>query len=88
MTTAEDVARWMVEQLEEQQYLYQEVVVGQIAQEFGDKFTYLNENGNLAIDKKVLREFRKITAAIAVWERFERMWRKREDYDSPGRSQD
>ena len=77
----------MLRALEERQSLYQENVVYEIATEFGEEFTYLNANGNLAIDKKVLREFRKLTEATVVWERGERMWRKRIESDPPGSRQ-
>ncbi len=88
MTTTLDIAQWMLAQLDEQKYLYQEVVVNQIAQKFGEEFTYINENGNMAINQTVLKEFNKVTGHNVVWERYERAWRKRESYDSPGRSQD
>jgi hypothetical protein len=88
MTTEQDVAQWMLEQIESDYFLYQEAAVGQIAEEFGEQFTYVNENGNLAIDKNVLKEFRRITGDAVIWERSERMWRKREQNDSPGRMQD
>ena len=84
MTTHLDVANWMVQQLEKKGSLYQEDVVYKIAQKFGKEFTYINQNGNSAIDRKVLKEFRSLTEAEVVWDRSERMWRKREQYDPPG----
>ena len=84
MATSKDVAAWMLQALEERQSLYQEVVVYEIAADFGEEFTYLNASGNLAIDRRVLREFRKLTEATVVWERGERLWRKRTDTDPPG----
>jgi hypothetical protein len=81
-----DVAEWMVEQLKEEDPLYQEVVVYEIQERFGDEFVYENENGNLAISRKVLSEFRKRTERNVVWERGERLWRKREEYDGDGRA--
>jgi hypothetical protein len=81
MTIPADVAQWMVEQLEQEECLYQETVVCEIASRFGPEFVYINENGNLAIDRRVLREFRKFTEKTVVWERAERMWRKRQRYD-------
>ena len=54
---------------------------------FGDDFVYINENGNLAIEKKVLNVFRKLTDDSVVWSRGERMWRLREENDEPGRQQ-
>lgn len=86
--TAVDVACWMVEQLREQRYLYQETVVYEIAEKFGSEFVYDNANGNLAIGKRVLAEFRKLTEHDVVWERGDRMWRYREAYDAPGRQSD
>ena len=81
--TAKEVAEYMKDQLYQQRYLYQEVIVYDIEAKFGSDFVYTNENGNLAIDPKVLKEFRKITPN-AVWERGERCWRTREKYDQPG----
>ena len=86
-TTPREVAEWMVKELERIQFLYQEQAVYDIESKFGDVFVYINENGNPAIDKRVLREFRKLTGDKVIWESGERMWRKRESYDSPGRKQ-
>lgn len=86
-TTAEHVAQWMLEELHRVKYLYQQDAVFSIETRFGDKFFYINEAGNPAIDKKVLAAFKKITANSVVWERGERVWRMREDYDSQGRQQ-
>ena len=87
MATPTEVAEWMVRQFETQDYLYREDVVYQIEEIFGPEFIYENENGNQAIDKKVLREFRKLTEEDVVWERGERTWRKRELGDPPGKRQ-
>ena len=76
MATAKDVAEWMAAQFEASMYLYQETVVYKIKNQFGPDFVYVNENGNLAIGKDVLREFRKITEGKAVWEKSEKAWRK------------
>jgi predicted phage-related endonuclease len=68
--------------------LYQEVAASEIEKRFGQDFTPTNENGNLSIRRDVLAAFRKLTDETVVWERDERMWRKREGFDSPGRQQD
>jgi len=81
--TPKDVARFMKSQLEEKKYLYQEEIVYEIMEKCGSEFVYTNENGNPAIDKVVLVEFRRITPNV-VWERGERCWRLREGYDTPG----
>jgi hypothetical protein len=77
----------MKEAVESDDFLYQDVAASEIASRFGDEFTYINENGNLAIQQAVLRQFNKATPESVVWERGQRMWRKREDYDLPGRQQ-
>ena len=85
--TAEDVAKWMVEQLEHQKCLYQERAAPEIKKQFGQDFTYTNENGNLAIHKDVLDVFTKLTKDSVVWDGEDRFWRKRKEGDKPGRRQ-
>jgi len=87
MATAKDVAQWMVEQLNLKKTLYQEDVVIRIGKEFGKEHVYNNENGNPAISKAVLKEFKKLTPN-AVWERGERCWRFKRKQDSSSRQQD
>jgi hypothetical protein len=87
-TTPIDVAEWMLEELKRVDYLYQETVVCEISSKFGDEFTYLNDNGNLAISKKVLSAFKKLNDGEVVWERGEKAWRFRQSYDSAGRQQE
>jgi hypothetical protein len=67
---------------------YQDQVVEEIAERFGEEFTYENENGNPAIDKAVLKEFRKLSSEQVVWVRGERCWRLRERDDAAGRQQE
>lgn len=77
----------MAEQLEKKKWLYQEEVVWQIKQKFGEDFVYINENGNYAISRAVLKQFRKLNEDTVVWERGERMWRKRTSSDPKGKRQ-
>jgi hypothetical protein len=78
----------MADRLEQQGSLYQADAVDEIAKRFGDQFTYLNDNGNAAIDKRVLRAFKKVTGDTVVWERWDFCWRKRTEGDATGRKQD
>jgi hypothetical protein len=57
-TTAEDVARWMLDELERDRRLTQLDAVLGIARRFGPAFLYENRNGRPAIDKRVLKAFR------------------------------
>lgn len=79
--TIKDVAEFMLERLKEDSYLCQESVVYEIEERFGESFVYLNHNFNLAIETKVLEEFRKLTSGTVVWNRVERYWRFREEFD-------
>lgn len=77
-----DVAIFMRTLLDQKGELYQEEAAAEIENKFGSDFVYENENGNIAIHRKVLEEFRNITPEI-IWERRERMWRSRESSDEP-----
>lgn len=85
--TPDQIAEWMLEELQRDGFLDQETAVGDIALKFGDEFTYENENGNSAIRPDVLAAFRKLSANAVVWDRSERQWRKRQTDDDPGRQQ-
>jgi len=79
-TTALDIAVYMKSELEKVKYLYQVDIVYKIEEKYGSKFVYENASGNMSINKEVLKEFQHISPDV-VWERSERCWRFREDYD-------
>ena len=81
--TKTDVASWMAAEIEAKGELYQDDAAEEIERRFGQEFVYENENGNLAISRDVLKEFRKLTETSVVWESREKFWRKREDHDDP-----
>jgi hypothetical protein len=83
------VANWMLCELEKQDgVLYQEDAATQIADLFGERFTYENDWGNACVDKQVLAAFRKLTGDSVVWSSGERLWRRREKGDEPTRRQE
>jgi hypothetical protein len=59
-------------------YLGQDEAADLIAEAGGDELLTTNNNGNIAIDKSVLAEFRKLTAETAVWMKSARAWRERD----------
>lgn len=77
---------WMVSSIQKGR-LYQEDAAHYIEKNFAG-LTYINDSGGLAIDKKLLRAFNAATKETVVWEKYEKCWRLREPYDSPGRAQD
>ena len=74
--TAGDVARWMRDTVISDETLEQAWAAPEIEERFGSEFTYENENGNPAIRRDVLAEFRRLTEGRVVWSRSERAWRK------------
>jgi hypothetical protein len=86
---AEDVARWMFEEVKRVGYLHQRDAAHEISSRFGSEFTYETERGADATDRRVLKAFREITGEQVVWVRRERLWRMRTPHDKPGvRQQD
>lgn len=72
--TKTDVAAWMVERLAAEGVLYQEYVVQEIAEKFGDEWTYDTEGGGLAISRPVLSEFKKLRPAEVEWDNGDKSW--------------
>lgn len=73
--TDSDVADYMINNFNGI-WLIQEVIARKIKKECGDDFVYKNENGNLAISKKVLKEFKGKTEGLVVWDRGNKSWKK------------
>ena len=75
----------MKEEIEARGELDQEDAVDYIEKNFDGEHTYFNEGGGVSISRRVLREFKKLTDNTVVWERSDRYWRLRKEYDGPGR---
>ena len=69
------VAWHMLNRLTQERVLYQEVAAADIVSRFGERFTCVNEDGGIAIDRAVLREFRAWSGSSVVWNRRKRFWR-------------
>lgn len=86
--TADQIARWMLDQVAERGGLYQDRAVHHIIREFGLEWSYVNANGNRAIDKRILAAFRDLSEHDVIWNRGARAWRKRRAHHREGRLQD
>jgi hypothetical protein len=75
MATPKAIAEWMLEELQRETILCQEVIAEEISLLFGEEFTCTNAQGDLAIDERVLREFRKLTENMVISVGGERVWR-------------
>ncbi len=58
MATPKVIAEWMLGELKRETILSQEVVAHEISMLYGEEFTYTDANGKIAIDERVLHEFR------------------------------
>jgi hypothetical protein len=47
----------------------------------------VNAQGNQVIDRTLLKAFKDATETTVVWDKSEKAWRFREEYDSTSRSQ-
>jgi hypothetical protein len=79
------VAQFMAQLLRDRALLEQRLAAARIRERFGDEFTYRSRNGQWAIAKPVLTEFRKLTNDDLVWERGCQSWRRRRLSDPRGR---
>lgn len=85
--TPDEAAEWMLGELQSKKWLNQETVAWQFLK-LDKSLVYMNDNGNPAINKKVLAAFNKLAPTTDyVWSRSERHWRYRQPYDKPGRMQ-
>ncbi|GAA4376722.1 DUF6953 family protein [Paeniglutamicibacter cryotolerans] len=74
MNNAPEIAQWILDLIHEEKTVSQESVVPRIAEAFGDEWVYTNENGHPAINREVLKAFRKLRDETVRWDREERCW--------------
>ena len=76
MTSAAEIALWMMNHIRERapKAVYQSTVVATIRSTYGAEWSYTNDNGNWAIDRKVLAEFKKIKTPDVVWNMGGQYW--------------
>jgi len=82
---APEVSMWMRSQLENEGCLYQDDVVDYLVRAGAESLLRENSDGNLALERKLLNEFRKLTQDDVVWVKPEKYWRFRVPEDEPGR---
>lgn len=83
--TAEDLAQWMLAQLEREGCMYQDDVVDRAVKENAEGLLRENVDGNLVVGTAVLNAFKKLTETRVVWVRSDFYWRLRVAEDEPGR---
>jgi hypothetical protein len=78
----------MAQQISRVGELHQADAADGIAKRFGQEWIYENDNGNPAVDRRVLKAFRRVTGDTVVWDWWEFCWRRRSPSDAPGRKQE
>ena len=76
-----EIAKWLYDKIMAEGDVYQYEAVDEIAQKFGNEYTYTNDLGNPAIDPKVLYEFRKLKGDDITWDRTDLFWHKESEVD-------
>jgi hypothetical protein len=85
------IARWMLGEIEKEGQLFRDEATAEIARRFGYEFVYVTEPGGLALDRKVLKAFEKLTKTKVVFVKepgYPTYWRMRRPDDKPGRRQE
>lgn len=76
------IAEWMLSEFKKHGELFQVDAVMGIEKHFGPGFIDTNDNGNQAISRKVLSEFRVLTDGLVSWSRSERCWKPKAETDT------
>jgi hypothetical protein len=82
---ANEVAGWMLTQVERFGCIYQDDVVDYLVKAGAEKLLRENSDGNLVVGRTVLDKFKAITETTIVWVKPDRYWRWRVAEDEPGR---
>ena len=73
-TTVNEIAEWMLNEVQSAGILHQTAVIEYIVSNYGEAFIYVNENGNKSIAKEVKKAFKKLHNGRAAWERDGFFW--------------
>ena len=76
MDIYDKIALWLYEKISVEGYVSQVEFVADLIERFGDKYSYVNENGNLAADPKIYQRFRKLKKDDILWDRADFSWHK------------
>ncbi|WP_028547158.1 DUF6953 family protein [Paenibacillus taiwanensis] len=72
--TAQQVAEWMVAEIEFKGIAHQADVIDYVRTHFGESFVFVNENGNASLEKEVKKAFRKLHRGRVAWDRDGFFW--------------
>ena len=82
-----DVARWLELKIDADGYVSREQAIVDVVARFGDSFVRVTQSGGQAFTPGLVQAFKKLTSSTVIYDRSSATWRKRADYDAPGRRQ-
>lgn len=75
MPKYKDVAEWMLSKIDYRN-TPQSWLANEIKKEFGNNYIYYTNSGNIAINKDVIKEFKKLRKDTIRWDRSAKAWSK------------
>ena len=75
MSTANDVAKWMLQRLNVDKVLYKKHAVSEINELFGEEFAYYTDGDKPTISIEVIETFKEIAGDKVLWKLKEGCWR-------------
>lgn len=81
----DQVANWMLSEVQKHGCIYQDDVVDYLVKAKVDELLRENSDGNLVVGQPVLSAFKALTETTVVWVKPDRYWRLRVAEDEPGR---
>jgi hypothetical protein len=73
-TTENQIAEWMINEIKFRGMLRQEEAIEHVKQHFGDQYVFVNEKGNVSLEKEVKKAFRKQHGGRIAWDRDGFFW--------------
>nr|WP_041613783.1 hypothetical protein [Paenibacillus sp. JDR-2] len=64
----------MVNEIKFRGMLRQEEAIEHVKQQFGEQYIFVNENGNVSLEKEVKKAFRKLHKGRVAWDRDGFFW--------------
>lgn len=72
--TPQEIAEWMINEIRFRGMLKQEEAIAHIRTHYGEAFIFVNENGNVSLEKEVRKAFRKQHGGRVAWDRDGFFW--------------
>ncbi|TCM89090.1 hypothetical protein EV294_11331 [Paenibacillus sp. BK033] len=73
-TTEQQIAEWMVNEIKFRGMMRQEEAIEHVKRHFGEQYIFVNENGNVSLEKEVKKAFRKLHKGRIAWDRDGFFW--------------